>query len=215
MANLKERLLGLVDISTRQTKNLLDSMNETINSIDWDAQVKTLTEMKDSLLKKGNELLGEFNELMKEVKNNLTDFEVTVPFDEALGEKFEYAIEDGKLTVEVSYKDETTERSNKTVVSIPQNCDVEKVTTKCNTLNKTMTVVIPKTIVETEEKEKAEEEEKPHGFKLRNSTTPKKKVETPEEHQASSKLLKKFHESTGGSLKRDGKGRFVKRNAAN
>jgi hypothetical protein len=213
MANLKERLLGLVDISTRQTKNLLDSMNETINSIDWDAQVKTLTDMKDSLLKKGNELLGEFNELMKEVKNNLTDFEVTVPFDEALGEKFEYAIENGKLTVEVSYKDETTERSNKTVVSIPQNCDVTKASTKFNGVTKTMTVIIPKTIVENEEK--AEEEEKPHGFKLRNSTTPKKKVETPEEHQASSKLLKKFHESTGGSLKRDGKGRFVKRNAAN
>ena len=60
MANLKERLLGLVDVSTRQTKNLLDSMNETINSIDWDAQVKALNEMKDSLLKKGNDLLGEF-----------------------------------------------------------------------------------------------------------------------------------------------------------
>ena len=222
MANLRETLLGLVETSTRQTKNILDSMNETINSIDWDAQVKTFNDMKDSFLKKSNELLGDFNELLKEVKNNITDFEVTVPFDEALGEKFEYSIEDGKLTVEVSYKDDTTERSNKTVVSIPQNCDIEKVSTKCNTLNKTMTVIIPKAIVEPKEEEKAEEVETPRGFKLRNAATPRKskvvfkKEEELEAHQAASKLLKKFRENTAnGGLKRDGKGRFVKRNAAN
>lgn len=215
MANLRETLLGLVETSTRQTKNILDTVNETFNSIDWDAQIKTFNDMKDSFLKKSNELLGDFNELLKEVKNNITDFEVTVPFDEALGEKFNYSIEDGKLIVEVTFKDENTERSNKTTVNIPQNCDVEKVTTKCNALNKTMTVVIPKTIVETEEKA---EEEKPRGFKLRNATTPKTKngEESPEAHQAASKLLKKFRENTAnGGLQRDGRGRFVKRNAAN
>lgn len=217
MANLRETLLGLVETSTRQTKNILDSVNETFNSIDWDAQIKTFNDMKDSFLKKSNELLGDFNELLKEVKNNITDFEVTVPFDEALGEKFEYSIEDGKLIVEVSFKDENTERSNKTTVNIPQNCDIEKVSTKCNTLNKTMTVVIPKVIVEPKE-EKKEEEKKPTGFKLRTATTPRKekkvvfkKEETPEEHQAASKLLKKFRENT----KRDARGRFAKRNAAN
>ena len=61
MANLKETLLGLVETSTRQTKNILDSVNETFNSIDWDAQIKTFNDMKDSFLKKSNELLGDFN----------------------------------------------------------------------------------------------------------------------------------------------------------
>lgn len=211
MANLKERLLGLIDNGANQAVSFINTMNDTINSIDWDAQFESLNEMKDSLLKKGNDLLGEFNELLKEVKNNITDFEVTVPFDEALGEKFEYSIEDGKLIVEVSFKDENTERSNKTTVSIPQNCDIEKVSTKCNTLNKTMTVVIPKVIVEPKE-----EEEKPRGFKLRTATTPRKEnkvvEETPEAHQAASKLLKKFHENTS-SLKRDARGRFTKQGA--
>ena len=85
MANLKERLLGLIDNGTSAALNLVDKMNETINSIDWDEQFESLNTVKDSLLKKGNELLGEFNELMKQVKNNISDFEVTVPFDESLG----------------------------------------------------------------------------------------------------------------------------------
>jgi hypothetical protein len=218
MANLRETLLGLVETSTRQTKNIIDTVNETFNSIDWDAQIKTFNDMKENFLKKSNELLGDFNELLKEVKNNITDFEVTVPFDESLGEKFEYAIEDGKLIVEVSFKDENTERSNKTTVNIPQNCDVEKVSTRFNDLTKTMTVVIPKVIVEPKEEAKEEEVTTPRGFKLRNAATPKKKKveETPEAHQAASKLLKKFRENTAnGGLQRDGKGRFVKRNTAN
>jgi hypothetical protein len=155
-----------------------------------------------------------FDDLLKEVKNNLTDFEVTVPFDESLGEKFEYSIEDNKLTVKVSFEDENMVRCNSTTVNIPQNCDVEKLSKRYNNLAKTMTVIIPKTIVEPSAEAKKEEEEKPTtGFKLnKTATTPKttKKEETPEEHQASSKLLKKFKENT---VRRAANGRFVKRTA--
>lgn len=213
MANLKETLLGLVETSTRQTKNILDSVNETFNSIDWDAQIKTFNDMKDSFLKKSNELLGDFNELLKEVKNNITDFEVIVPYDMAIGEKFDHKVEGNKLIVEVTFEDEKCERSNKTTVTIPQNCDVEKLVTRYNAVNKTMTVIIPKVIVES--KEEPKEEKKPAGYKLRTAATPKKKVvkkeQTPEEHQAASKLLKKFKESTSGGMKRAANGRFVKR----
>ena len=83
MANFKERLLSLIDNGASRAMDLFDTMNETINSIDWDSQFNSLNEMKDSLIKRGNELLGEFNELMKQVKNNITDFEVIVPFDES------------------------------------------------------------------------------------------------------------------------------------
>jgi len=216
MANLKERLLGLIDNGASQAVNLINLMSDTINSIDWDSQFDSLNEMKDSLLKKGNELLGDFNELMKRVKDNITDFEVTVPYDMSLGEKFDHKIENGKLIIEVTYEDEVSERSNKTSVNIPQNCDTEKLTTRYNAVNKTMTVIIPKVIVEPKEESK-EEEKKPAGYKLRTAATPKKKVvkkeQTPEEHQAASKLLKKFKESTSGRMKRAANGRFVKRNA--
>ena len=223
MANLKERLLGLIDNGAIAAKGLFDTMNETMNSIDWDAQFNSLMDMKDSLLEKGSELLGEFNELMKQVKNNITDFEVTVPYDESLGEKFESKIEDSKLTIEVTFKDETSERCNKTTVIIPQNCDVEKMTNKYNSLNKTMTVVIPKVIVEPKK------EEEKRGYTLKKSAaTPKKKVAAPKEeesHQAESKLLKRFRENsrnarvvnaqTTEAMPRGANGRFVKRNKVN
>lgn len=208
MGNLKDKLLSLVETSTAQTKSLIESMNETIDSIDWDAQVSVFNDMKDAFLKRSKEILGEVNDLLKEVKNNLTDFEVTVPFDESLGEKFEYSIEDDKLTVKVSFEDDNVTRCNTTTVNIPQNCDIEKLTTRYNNLAKSMTVIIPKIIVEAKK-----EEEPTTGFKLhKTATTPKttKKEETPEEHQASSKLLKKFKENT---VRRAANGRFIKRNA--
>lgn len=216
MANLKERLLGLIDNGASQAVNLINSMSDTINSIDWDSQFDSLNEMKDSLLKKGNELLGDFNELMKRVKDNITDFEVIVPYDMSIGEKFDHKIEGNKLIVEVTFEDENSERSNKTSVNIPQNCDVEKLTTRYNAVNKTMTVIIPKVIVEPKEEPK-EEKKASTTYKLHSAATPKKKVaekkeQTPEEHQAASKLLKKFKENTSG-MRRAANGRFVKRNA--
>lgn len=213
MGSLKDKLLSLVETSTAQTRSLIDSMNETIDSIDWDTQVSVFNDMKDSLLKKSKEILGEFNDLLKEVKNNLTDFEVTVPFDESLGEKFEYSIEDDKLTVKVSFEDDNVKRCNTTTVNIPQNCDIEKLSTRYNNLAKSMTVIIPKVIIEPSVEAKKEEEKPTTSFKLhKTATTPKttKKEETPEEHQASSKLLKKFKENT---VRRAANGRFVKRTA--
>ena len=97
MANLKEKLLGLMDNGVSQAMKLVDTIQETMDGIDWDEQFEFLNEKKEAMLKKGEELLGDFNELMKQVKNNLTDFEVTVPFDEALGEKFSYAVEGNKI----------------------------------------------------------------------------------------------------------------------
>lgn len=211
MANLKEKLLGLIDNGTSAALSLVDRMNETINSIDWDEQFDSLNEMKDSLIEKGNSLLGDFNELMKQVKNTISDFEVSVPFDESIGEKFESRIEGDKLIVEVTFKDENTERSNKTTVSIPKNCDVEKKTEKYNSITKTMTVVIPKAISEPTE------EEKPKGFKINRTATPKKesKAEDSHAHEAASKLLRKFHENASKTVNRAPNGRFVKKTPAN
>lgn len=203
MTNIKERLFGLIDNGTSAALSLVDKMNETINSIDWDEQFESLNTVKDSLLKKGNELLGEFNELMKQVKDNISDFEVRVPFDETLGEKFESKIEDGKLIVEVTFKDEHTERSNKTTVTIPKNCDVENKSERYNPITKTMTVIIPKVV--NEPKEKVAKGEK--------DDTPNKKTieETSQAQETASKLLKKFRESTKPKQFRAPNGRFARR----
>ena len=134
IGNFKERLLSLIDNGATNAMSLFDTMNKTIDSIDWDAQFESLNTMKDSLLKKGEELMGEFNELMKQVKNNISDFEVIVPFNEAIGENIDCKVDGDKLTVEVTYEDENSSRSNKTTVKIPQNCDVEKMTQKYDNL---------------------------------------------------------------------------------
>jgi len=219
MANFKERLLGLIDNGTSAALSLVDRMNETINSIDWDEQFESLNTVKDSLLKKGNDLLGEFNELMKQVKNNISDFEVTVPFDESLGEKFESKIEDGKLIVEVTFKDEHTERSNKTAVTIPQNCDIEKKTEKYNAVTKTMTVIIPKVINEPKEEVKTEKKKSTRYKVSRVAATKKEAKEDTTSHaqEAASKLLKKFRENSAKAAtkvvqqSRAANGRFVRR----
>ena len=191
MGNFKEKLLGLMDNGVSQAMKLVDTIQETMDGIDWDEQFESLNEVKDSLIKKGNDLLGEFNELVKQVKNNISDFEVTVPFDETLGEKFEAKVDGNKLVIEVTFKDETSERSNKT------------------------TVVIPKILAEPTPKA---EEPKAGGFKLKKATATKKKVttaktEVPEVHEAASKLLKKFRENTekASGIRRAPNGRFVRR----
>ena len=205
MANLKEKLLGLMDNGVTQAMKLVDTIQETMNDIDWDEQFESLNSMKDSLIKKGNELIGDFTELVKQVKDNISDFEVTVPFDEAAGEKFESKIDGHKLTLEVTFKDEFTERSSKNVVTIPSNCDIEKMELKANAANKTMTVVIPKKLEESSD--------------VNDIPASERRTDTVE-----SKLLKKFRENIEkGSSKvttdepqkvempRGANGRFVKR----
>lgn len=212
MGNLKDKLLSIIDNGAVAAKSMIDTMNETMNSIDWNAQLDSLMVVKDSLMERGSKLVDEFNELMKRVKDNIADFEVIVPFDESLGEKFSYTINGDKLEIVVSYKDENVERSNKTTVNIPQNCDTEKATQKYNSLNKTMAVIIPKVITEPKGEENVDEGEK------KDSNTAS---------DATSKLLKKFHEHARGGvnvvatpptsdvLPRGKNGRFVKRNQAN
>ena len=203
-----------MDTGVSQAMKLVDSINETIDGIDWDEQFESLNSVKDSLIEKGNSLLSDFNELVKQVKNNISDFEVSVPFDESIGEKFESKIENGKLIVEVTFKDDNTERSNRTCVLIPQNCDIEKKSEKYNSLAKTMTVIIPKVISEPKEEAK-DEKKKSARYKVSHAATPKKsakKEEVNHAQEAASKLLRKFRENASKTtLNRAPNGRFVKR----
>ena len=107
----------------------------------------------------------------------------------------------------MSYKDDTTTRTNKTEVKIPTNCDITKVSKTVNKLAKTATISIPKEVIEPTE------EVKPNIKKARKKLK-KMVVETNEEEKAhiSSKLAAKLKQNVEkAKLQRDSCGRFVRK----
>lgn len=215
MKNWKNTFLSLIDDGAEQAKNFV----EMVNSFDWGAQVDYLKDYRDSLIEKGNDLVKSFTDLLKQVKDSLTDFSVTVPFDESLGEKLSYKIEDNKLVVEVTYSDDTTSRSNKTSVVIPSNCDLEKISHMVNAVTKTATITIPKVVIEPS-KEEATPTEKPDSVREEAATeaennTPKEEETQTEESMThiSSKLVRKIQQNAEKARKlyRGANGRFVRR----
>lgn len=218
MKDFKSKLLGLIDNGASQAKSLIESFNDVVDSFDMDAQIEYFNEKKKELIKRGNELFGDFAELLKQVKESLTDFSVTVPFDESIGEKISYEVKDGKLEIEVSYADESQTRSSKTSVVIPTNCDLEQVSFTSNSTLKTATVTIPKKVIEPI-KEEAAPTEKPKKTVRKKAAKKAAKEETPSQSEEtmthiSSKLAQKL--SQNGSkyakmLKRGADGRFVRR----
>lgn len=219
MKDFKSKLLGLIDNGASQAKSLIESFNDVVDSFDMNAQIEYFNEKKKELIKRGNELFGDFAELLKQVKESLTDFSVTVPFDESIGEKISYEVKDGKLEIEVSYADESQTRSNKTSVVIPTNCDLEQVSFTSNSTLKTATVTIPKKVIEPI-KEEAAPTEKPKKKTVRKKAAKKAAEEATPSHDEetmthiSSKLAQKLNQN--GSkyakiLNRGANGRFVRR----
>ena len=219
MKDFKNKLLGLIDNGASQAKSLIESFNDVVDSFDMNAQIEYFNEKKKELIKRGNELFGDFAELLKQVKESLTDFSVTVPFDESIGEKISYEVKDGKLEIEVSYADESQTRSNKTSVVIPTNCDLEQVSFTSNSTLKTATVTIPKKVIEPI-KEEAAPTEKPKKKTVRKKAAKKAAEETTPSNDEetmthiSSKLAQKLNQN--GSkyakiLNRGANGRFVRR----
>ena len=219
MKDFKSKLLGLIDNGASQAKSLIESFNDVVDSFDMDAQIEYFNEKKKELIKRGNELFGDFAELLKQVKESLTDFSVTVPFDESIGEKISYEVKDGKLEIEVSYADESQTRSNKTSVVIPTNCDLEQISFTSNSTLKTATVTIPKKVIEPI-KEEAAPTEKPKKKTVRKKAAKKAAEEaTPSNDEEtmthiSSKLAQKLNQNGNKyakMLNRGANGRFVRR----
>jgi hypothetical protein len=154
MKGFRDSLLSVIDSSAKRAKDLVNSIGESIDNFDWDDQFDYLNEKKNALFERGNSLLKDFGELLKQVKESFNDFSVTVPFDESIGEKLDFSVDGNKLKVVVTYEDETSSRSNETVVVIPANCDVNKVSKVVNSVTKTATISMPKVITPGEEKEK-------------------------------------------------------------
>ena len=143
---LRDKMLSLIDSSALQAKNLVETINDTFGKINFDNHLSYLAEKRDSLIERGNSLMKDFGDLLKQVKDSFTDFSVTVPFDEEAGETLEYSVEGDKLTVEVKFQDDNTVRENKTVVMIPENCDTSKINKTLNKVTKTAVISIPKKV---------------------------------------------------------------------
>jgi hypothetical protein len=216
MKDFKSKLLGLIDNGASQAKNLIESFNDVVDSFDMNAQIEYFNEKKKELIKRGNELFGDFAELLKQVKESLTDFSVTVPFDESIGEKISYEVKDGKLEIEVSYADESQTRSNKTSVVIPTNCDLEQISFTSNSTLKTATVTIPKKVIEPLEEETPTKPKKTVRKKAAKKAAEEDTTSQNEETMThiSSKLAQKLNQNGNKYAKilnRGANGRFVRR----
>lgn len=232
MKTFKEKLLALVENTASQARDFIGGFSTMVDEIDWDnhfnAANEFMRERKESLTAKANDLLKEFSDLVKQVKDNLTDFSITVAFDETLGEKLNYEVvknedETFSLAVEVSYNDETTTRSNKTAVKIPQNCDLTKINKTVNKVAKTVTISIPKVIIEPIEEKKKEDlgvgtkkkKARKKAYKKVVESVKNEETDTHEETtHVSSKLAERLKQNVErAKLRRDASGRFVRRDA--
>lgn len=168
MTNFNEKLLALIDNSAAQAKSVIEGLNDIMDSFDMDSQFDYFNEKKNDLIKRGNDLFGDFEDLLKQVKDKVDDFTLTVPFDEEKGEKISYEVNNGKLEVEVTFKDECTTKSHKTSVVIPTDCDIEGISFTSNGIKKTATITIPKKSVahDEEPKDAFDNEEKKTSSKL-------------------------------------------------
>lgn len=216
MKDFKSKLLGLIDNGASQAKSLIESFNDVVDSFDMNAQIEYFNEKKKELIKRGNELFGDFAELLKQVKESLTDFSVTVPFDESIGEKISYEVKNGKLEIEVSYSDESQTRSNKTSVVIPTNCDLEQISFTSNSTLKTATVTIPKKVIEPLEEETPTKPKKTVRKKAAKKAAEEDTTSQNEETMThiSSKLAQKLNQNGkkyAKMLNRGADGRFVRR----
>ena len=87
----------------------------------------SLTKSVDALLKSEEfkNLKKSFFETAATVIEEVRGFSVEVPFNCDKSASYEYQIHDGKLYVSVSYNRDNSFRSEKTEVTIPENCDTD------------------------------------------------------------------------------------------
>jgi len=140
MLPFKDKMLQLIDCGAEQAKRFVNTMDE----IDWEAQIDNISEQKDALLKKGADLFDEMVDALKKVKESYTDYSVTLPYDRQKGEKMQYNVSDGQLHIKVTYRDEHRVKEQVESYAIPENCDPEQIKVKVNDENKTVTFTIPR-----------------------------------------------------------------------
>lgn len=104
------------------------------NEVDFDA-------VFDDMVERGKKLRKEINEAFKDFKESVTDFSVSVPFDE-INETAKWYIENGILTVTVESNDGN--RTSVTTATIPDACITENAQGTIDRKNGFFVVRVPK-----------------------------------------------------------------------
>ena len=172
----------------------------------------SLTKSVDALLKSEEfkNLKKSFFETAATVIEEVRGFSVEVPFNCDKSASYEYQIHDGKLYVSVSYNRDNSFRSEKTEVTIPENCDTDslRVFEAKNKLIFTMKKKNPQISTEIIDKLKSvvpkikfeEETDNEGNFNAEESDTTEEGIEGVEEETEETEGTEENIEGTGENI---------------
>lgn len=146
MGNFSDKLISIIDKSAKKAQEVIEEASNSFDEMNWNEKLDDIKACKDRIIRRGNEWLREFDGLMEKVKDTFKDFTVTVPFDKDNGEQISYDFtEDGKyIVINVSFADDSIERTNRTKLRLPEDCDTEHCTMTINKTHKLAVFTIPK-----------------------------------------------------------------------
>lgn len=157
----KKAMISLLNDGTKKTVDMMNEFNTFINDIDFDKRLDELNKVKANLVERGNKLISDFSDFLKQATDSVSDFKVTIPFDGERGERFKFKIEDGnKLVVFITYESDNETKYLQNTFTIPANCVINETMTVPDPEKKTMSIIIPKA-VENNDKSTNEEPEQP------------------------------------------------------
>ena len=155
----KKAMISLLNDGTKKTVDMMNEFNTFINDIDFDKRLDDLNKVKTNLVERGNQLINDFSDFLKQATDSVSDFKVTIPFDGERGERFKFKIEDGnKLVVFITYESDNETKYLQNTFTIPANCVINETMTVPDPEKKTMSIIIPKA-VENNDKSTNEESE--------------------------------------------------------
>ena len=143
MKNFGKILNGALLSTVKNSFDMLDATQRLFDEFDTEAFSKSVIDRKNALLVQGNEWLNRLNDFFKEVKDTVTAFTVTVPFEPGK-DTINLSVTDGVLTIETEYQGKTSTRKSTNTVTLPKDCDVDRMTHTINKDKHTATVIIPK-----------------------------------------------------------------------
>ena len=143
----KKAMISLLNDGTKKTVDMMNEFNTFINDIDFDKRLDELNKVKANLVERGNKLISDFADFLKQASDSVRDFKVTLPFDGERGERFKFKIEDGnKLVVFITYESDNETKYLQNTFTIPANCVINETMTVTDPEKKTMSIIIPKAV---------------------------------------------------------------------
>ena len=123
--------------------NMLNQTQRLFDEFDSEALTKAVTDRKNDLLIRGNEWLNQMNDFFKEVKDTVTAFTVTVPFEQGK-DTINYGVKNGILTIVTEFQTKSSSRKSTNTVTVPDDCDTTRMKHTINKDKGTVTIIIPK-----------------------------------------------------------------------